>query len=59
LRSVTAKVTASGIEAISSVDSEKEHDAAAEAASAPEGMFSKQRQVVADDRFILRKAVQP
>jgi hypothetical protein len=45
LRSVTAKLGVSGIDATWSVLREKAQDAAAQAASAPQEMFSKQRQV--------------
>jgi len=44
LRSVTAKLAASGAVATSRVPREKAQDAAAEAASAPQVMSSKERQ---------------
>jgi hypothetical protein len=51
LRSVTAKLAASGKDATSRVPREKEHDAAAEAASAPQVMSSKQRQEKSGDEI--------
>jgi hypothetical protein len=57
LRSVTAKLVESGVNAISRVDSEKAQDAAAETALGPVGTFSKGHQVGASDsEFILCKS---
>src|ERR1700722_1212483 len=60
LRSVSAKPPESGICEASSVAREKTHDAASEAASAPEDRFSKQRQPGGmDEGFISLTSLAP
>jgi hypothetical protein len=59
LRSVTAKLVESGVNAISSVEREKAHEAATETALGPVGRFSNEHQVGAFDNseFILGMAL--